>query len=262
MKHKWLVGLMFSMFAVQGSMKLVLAGNLNYPFDSIQITAATYFEVQVPVAIEEGSVLSGTSEEILRVYFAQLALVNNGNTSATSMLVVAKPDGTDLTRYIINSYAHTEESDSYAFAWHILIDPTIGIYKDMTLLQDMKQFYLVHTVADDAWQFSDNLQTVFPTVEGSVRTESDLNIVIAAYAAAEENTSTSESSLSEKLYYAMTFVAEFGLTGCTPQVSSSSASESSNTEVTSASSSETLQALSHEQLTLELSAQIKSVFEV
>lgn len=261
MKNKWLVGLLFSMLTLQGSLKVALAGTVEYPFDSIRVTAATYFEVNVPVALEEGSVLSGTSEEILRVYFAQLALVKNGDTSATSMLVVAKPDGTDLTRYIINSYGHTEESDSYAFAWHILIDPTIGIYKDMTLLQDMKQFYLVHTFAEDTWEFSDNLRTVFPTVAESVRTESDLDLEIAAYAAPEESSSEGEISNAAKLYYLMTFVSNLGLAGCTPQTSSVSSEVSSSAEGTSATGSETLQALTHDQLTTQLSAEIKSVFE-
>jgi hypothetical protein len=250
MKRSWIVGILVSLFLIQGTVKVVLADTVAYPFEAIRIVEAKRFQVTVPEAIVDTSLFFSdvTVGETLNVYVGSLTLVQGEDSVATSMIVVSTEEGTDLAQYIINSSSLNEEFETFSFAWHILIDPTIGVYKDLDKVLNMKELYLKHTIGTDSWEFRDDQQTLYPMVENSFAFETNLDILIAAYVESSEENTENDSA---NMYHFLKAFSEFGLTGCATNSTASSSTTSLNSE----------EALGHTALIDQLSASLKAVFE-
>lgn len=272
MKRSWILGALATLFLMQGTVKVVLATNIEYPFESIRIVEAKRFQVKVPETIVNTSLFfpDVAVGETLNVYIGSLTLVqgeenlqealnidtvqNNpippAPTNRTTMVVVSTEDGTDLAQFIINSYSRTNEYETFSFAWHILINPTIGVYKDLEKLSNPKELSLTYTFANETWEFRDDKQTLYPTVENSYTLETNLDVIVAAYIESPGESTNIDSAM---MYHALKAFSEFGLTGCATnsQPSSSSNPSSSNVEVP----------LSHTALIAQLSDSLKAVFE-
>lgn len=243
------IGILVATFLFQSGLKVVLASTVEYPFESIRITDAKTFQVIVPDNLPSTSMLTPKVNvgERLSIYFAGIDLVQGDNTSPTAMIVVTNELGQDLARYVINRIAFGELENEWAFAWHILIDPTVGIYKDLILVNDMKEFHIVQNIASNTWTFQDDQKFPYLTVTDSFLEEDNLNIEIAAYVEASKEDATQSERL--RLYQFVSTVANIGLTSCA-NPTSSEASSIPNDFV----------ALEHDDLINELSQQIKAVF--
>jgi hypothetical protein len=271
MKRSWILGALATLFLMQGTVKVVLATNIEYPFESIRIVEAKRFQVKVPDTIVNTSLFfpDVAVGETLNVYIGSLTLVqgeenlqealnidtvqNNpippAPSNQTTMVVVSTEDGTDLAQFIINSYSRTNEYETFSFAWHILINPTIGVYKDLEKLSNPKELSLTYTFAGETWEFRDDKQTLYPTVENSYTLETNLDVIVAAYIESPGESTDIDSAM---MYHALKAFSEFGLTGCaTNSQPSSSNPSSSNGEVP----------LSHTALIAQLSVSLKAVFE-
>lgn len=243
------IGILVATFLFQSGLKVVLASTVEYPFESIRITDAKTFQVIVPDNLPSTSMLTPKVNvgERLSIYFAGIDLVQGDNTSPTAMIVVTNELGQDLARYVINRNAPGELENEWAFAWHILIDPTVGIYKDLNLVNDMKEFHIVQNVASNTWTFQDDQKFPYLTVADSFLEEDDLNIEIAAYVEASKEDATQSERL--RLYQFVSTVVNIGLTSCANPTSSSPSSIPND-----------FVALEHDDLINELSQQIKAVF--
>lgn len=243
------IGILVATFLFQSGLKVVLASTVEYPFESIRITDAKTFQVIVPDNLPSTSMLTPRVNvgERLSIYFAGIDLVRGDYTQPTAMIVVTNELGQDLARYVINRDAPGELENEWAFAWHILIDPTVGIYKDLILSSDMKEFHIVQNIASNTWTFQDDQKFPYLTVADSFLEEDDLNIEIAAYVEASKEDATQSERL--RLYQFVSTVANIGLTSCANPTSSSPSSISND-----------FVALEHYDLINELSQQIKAVF--
>lgn len=168
-------------------MKESYAETISYPFDSITIIEAYKFEVSVPLTLNPDSLLYGEVEleEILTIYVGTLEFILDGVVASGSanVLIVTNSESEDLFQFLINNYSYTEGvATSYGFASHILIDPEVGVYKDLTLLGDgLKELTVVHNLVADTWMFIDNEGLQMEAIAGSFESETGLNIVISAY---------------------------------------------------------------------------------
>lgn len=243
------IGILVATFLFQSGLKVVLASTVEYPFESIRITDAKTFQVIVPDNLPSTSMLTPKVNvgERLSIYFAGIDLVQGDYTQPTAMIVVTNELGQDLARYVINRNAPGELENEWAFAWHILIDPTVGIYKDLILVNDMKEFHIVQNIASNTWTFQDDQKFPYLTVADSFLEEDDLNIEIAAYVEASKEDATQSERL--RLYQFVSTVANIGLTSCANSTSSSASSIPND-----------FVALEHDDLINELSQQIKAVF--
>lgn len=256
-KKKLVLLSLMTLFLFQGAVKVALADTLEYPFESIQIVEAKTFQVTVPATIQSDSILfpNVDVDEILDIYFGGLSLIQGGTSQPTEMIVVADSQGVDLVRYVINSYLRDETMERWSFGWQIMIDPTIGIYKDLELADNIRELDIINYFAGNVWEFRDDKDMIYPTVADTFQAETGLAIEIAAYV--PEGEVVSEMSPSARMYQIMSFFANFGLTACTNQSSSVSQEVSS----INSSSLEDMQPLGHETLIEQLSIQLKAVFE-
>jgi hypothetical protein len=252
MKRSWIVGTLVSLFLIQGTVKVVLADSVAYPFEAIRIVEAQRFQITVPETIVDTSLFFSdvTVGETLNVYIGSLTLVQGEDSVATSMIVVSTEEGNDLAQYIINSRSLNEEFETFSFAWHILIDPTIGVYKDLDKVLNMKELYLKQTLGTDSWEFRDDQQTLYPMVENSFAFETNLDILIAAYVeSTEENTDNDSATM----YHFLKAFSEIGLTGC---ATNSNASSNNSSSINAQE-----EALGHTALIDQISTSLKAVFE-
>ena len=171
--------------------RLVRAENLSYPFESITITEAKTFEIVIPEGLSEDSLLYGLVEqgETITVYVATIVMQEIGggvNPSSSTVLILTNAEDEDLIRFIVNSAYNVIDVESYqSFASHILIDSTMGVYKDMDLVDSnlgIQEITVHHVFQDDQLSLIDNTGLVIPMVENSYQFESDLNIVISVNA--------------------------------------------------------------------------------
>ena len=253
MKRSWIVGTLVSLFLIQGTVKVVLADTVAYPFEAIRIVEAKRFQVTVPETIVDTSLFFSdvTVGETLNVYIGSLTLVQSEESFPTAMIVVSTEEGVDLAQFIINSGFVDEEFETFSFAWHILIDPTIGIYKDLDKVLNMKELYLKHTLGTDSWEFRDDQQTLYPMVENSFAFETNLDILIAAYVESSEENTENDSA---NMYRFLKAFSEFGLTGCATNSNASSNNSSS-------SINDQEEALGHTALIDQISTSLKAVFD-
>src|SRR5690606_20235449 len=126
----------------------------------------------------------------------------DGQTQLTSMIIVSNLLEEDFARYLVNSYGRNDTLEGWSYAWQILIDPEIGVYKDLTLLANMKEFSVTHTFSPETWEFKDDKNVVYPTVENSFQRVDNLDIEIAAYSPVDEE---SELSPSARIYRMVSF---------------------------------------------------------
>lgn len=187
MKKVVLILLMVFMTYSSGFMMKSNAETIVYPFDSITIVEAYTFDVVVPSTITEDSLLSGVVSEgdILTIYVGELAFVLDGETSSGSstVLIVSNALDEDLFRFLVNNFSNNEGvSTSWGYASHILIDPEVGVYKDLTMLDEgIKELGIFHDQILDTWTFIDNEGVQMPAISGSFASETGLSIVISAY---------------------------------------------------------------------------------
>lgn len=252
-KKKIFIVTLMTLFLFQGAVKVALADTLEYPFESITIVEAKTFQVTVPTTIQSDSILypSVNVDEILDIYFGGLSLIQGSQSESTYMIVVTDSLGVDLARYVVNSYLKTEMFERWSFGWQILIDPTIGIYKDLALVDNIKELTIINYFDGNVWEFQDDQDTTYPTIADTYQSEDNLAIEIAAYVPQGEG--ASEMSPSARMYQWMSIFANFGLTACTNQ-SSSLAEEVSDTSL------EDMQPLGHQALIEQLSERLKAVF--
>lgn len=226
------------------------AEDLSYPFDSIHLIEASHFQVTVPANLSTESLLYPTVEsgDILNIYMGTIELWADevAATATTSMIVVTDELGVDLHRFVVNNYAYYEGvSKTWGFASHILIDPEVGVVKDMDLLAaGLHEFVITHDLVLDVWSFEDDKDCLMPDMTASFVTETGLDIIIAAYVEVPPS-SVSEARRDNTLdWFDMIFTA--GLFSCAGTTSSS--------EVNA------LTPLNNGELTEALSTAIKEVF--
>lgn len=164
--------------------KVVFTENISYPFDNITIVEAKKFDITIPNNITPESLLFGIVEadEIITVYIARIVMKEVGSiqTSESTVLILSDADENDLIRYIINNfYQQIDIRMGYGFAAHILIDATMGVYKDMTLINEMKEIGILHDLVSNHLKLIDNTGLEIPMIEGSYELKTNLNILIS-----------------------------------------------------------------------------------
>jgi len=162
----------------------VFAEDIYYPFDSITIIEAFKFDVQVTTAVNEESLLYGNVniDEVLTIYVGSLDFIANGVPSSGSahILIVSDSDGIDIARFLINNYTYYPDvSRSYGFASHILIDPLVGVHKDMSI--QSQELVVIEDIANNTWEFRDNKGLAFLGIADTYVLETGLSVQISAY---------------------------------------------------------------------------------
>lgn len=171
--------LMFSAFALKP-----LKGEdliLVYPFDSITITEAFHFEVEVTQAVPEASFLYTHAEvgDKLQIYVGTLSFNNDGASAGNSkILIVADEDGADIIRWVINGTL-LQINGFYLdqFSSHILVDPASGIRKDLTV--PLMWVYTTYDTNLNEGYMKDNADVIYDSVDGTYQHEEGLSIVIS-----------------------------------------------------------------------------------
>lgn len=158
---------------------------LSYPFDSITITEASKFEIVIPSNFSTNSLLSGlvTEGEIITVYIGFITMVeeNSQNSSRSTVLIMTNDQDEDIVQFLVNNYLYVEGvKKEYGFASHILIDPEVGVYKDMDLVDAMREIDVIHSLNDSTFLVRDDAGLEIPMVEGSYELQTGLSIVISA----------------------------------------------------------------------------------
>jgi len=168
------------------------AEDISYRFDSITIVEAFKFDVEVSTALAADSLLYGLVEigDILTVYVGTLEFISEGvpSSGSANVLIISNAEEEDLVRFLVNNYAFYEgASRSWGFASHILIDPEVGVFKDMTILNSgLKEMSVFENIALGTWSLFDNKGLEMPFMAGSYAVETGLSIQISAYAGAGE----------------------------------------------------------------------------
>jgi hypothetical protein len=167
---------------------MIYAENVSYPFQSITITEATTFQVVIPENIQDTSLLYGLVEpgEIITVYMATIIFQEmNGeyNSSPSKVLILTNEHNEDIIRFVVNSAYHVIDVESYySFASHILIDSSIGVYKNMDIINSnlgIQEITIHHVYDNNQLSFIDNQGLVITMIEGSYQHEPNLNIMIS-----------------------------------------------------------------------------------
>jgi hypothetical protein len=164
--------------------KVVLAENLSYPFESITIVEAKKFDILIPSTITTESLLFGKVEsgEVVTVFIATIVMKEIGSTDEHSsyVLIIADDEELDIVRYLINNfYQDPGVIMEFGFASHILIDSTMGVYKDMSLIDHMQQITIRHVIAGDVITLIDNTGLQIPMIENTYELRTNLEIVIS-----------------------------------------------------------------------------------
>lgn len=168
------------------------AEDISYPFDSITIVEAFKFDVEVTTALAADSLLYGLVEvgDILTVYVGTLEFVSEGvpASGSANVLIISNAEEEDLVQFLVNNYAFYEgTSRSWGFASHILIDPEVGVFKDMTILNSgIKEMSVFENIALGTWTLFDNKGVEMPFIAGTYAVETGLSIQISAYAGTGE----------------------------------------------------------------------------
>lgn len=105
------------------------------------------------------------------------------NSSPSSVLILTNENDVDIVQFIINGAYQEIGVESYmSFASHILIDATIGVYKNMDSVDWDKgiQELTVHQVfSNNQMTLIDNQGIEMPMIDGTYQHEENLNIVIS-----------------------------------------------------------------------------------
>ena len=169
----------------------VRAENLSYPFESITITEAKTFEIVIPEGVQEGSLLYGLVEqgETITVYVATIVMQEIGggtNSSPSTVLILTNAEDEDIIRFIVNSAYQVIDVELYqSFASHILIDSSMGVFKNMDLVDSnsgIQEITVHHVFEGNQLTLIDNKGLVIPMVENSYQVETGLGIVISVNA--------------------------------------------------------------------------------
>lgn len=181
---KVLLSCILLIIVVLFSNKMVFAEDLSYPFDTITIVEAKKFDIVIPANVAETSLLYGKVEanDLVTVFIARIVMKEIGSevTSESTVLILSDAEETDILRYLINNfYQEIGVQMSYGFASHILIDSTMGVFKDMSLIDQMKEIGVTHMIATNELKLIDNTGLEIPMVENSFELRTDLNMVIA-----------------------------------------------------------------------------------
>jgi len=185
---KLLILFVFTLLALQfRAVNIAKAEDLLYPFDSITIVEAFRFDVEITVLPSSTSLLYNQVElgDVLTVYVGALEFVKDGVPSSGSgnVLIITNEADVDLLQFLVNNYTfYPSVSVQWGFASHILIDPAVGVFKDMDILQSGSQEMTVyHDLTLDTWKLFDNTGLEMPFMVGTYAEEPSLNIVISAY---------------------------------------------------------------------------------
>ena len=154
---------------------------LVYPFDSITITSAYYFRVLVSDPVSVDSFLSGhvAASEELEIYVGDLSFEQDGVFLDTSkILIVSNAADEDIVRWVING-SLLLQSGVYRneYSSHILVDPSVGIRKDLTV--PLLRAYVEANTGTGECTFTDNTGMIWNSVAGSFASEPVVNIVIS-----------------------------------------------------------------------------------
>jgi len=185
---KIIILFVFTLLTLQTrAVNIAKAEDLLYPFDSITIVEAYRFDVEITVLPGSTSLLFNQVivGDILTVYVGTLEFVKDGVPSSGSgnVLIITNEDDLDLLQFLVNNYAYYPDvSKQWGFASHILIDPEVGVFKDMDLLLNgSKEMTVYHDLVLDTWKLFDNAGLEMPFITGTYAEETGLNIVISAY---------------------------------------------------------------------------------
>jgi hypothetical protein len=165
----------------------VQADDLIYPFDSITIVEAFKFDVTLTADPAVDSLLEGfaLSGDVLTVYVGTLDFVLDGvpASGSSQVLIVTDDLGNDIARFLINNYSYYEGvSQSWGFASHILIDPAVGVFKDLDMLNlGLKELVIFRDIVAGTYKLVDNMGMECLEVSGTFQSETGLSIVISAY---------------------------------------------------------------------------------
>ena len=168
---------------IVGFPKHIEAETISYPFDEIKIVSAFKFDITIDQTISESSVLyqKVSENEILTIYIGSLEFMSNGEIveASPSMMIVTNQNNEDILRWLINSghYGDTTIDQSYA-SW-ILIEPLLGVVKDLSVEQMEVSFH--YDMILETYAFIDNTGMSFQMNDNSLVEEDDLDIIISAY---------------------------------------------------------------------------------
>ena len=158
------------------------AGQIVYSFESIVITGAQTFQVELPAEAAAGSPLAGLSAgETVTLYMGDITLNSEGGavSSPSKVLIATRSDGTDAFRYVINSYSNSSGSETWSFSRHIQIDPEVGIVKNFDL--GKLEMTIMHDAGSGVWSFVDEAGLSMPALDGTFQEETGLSIVVSAF---------------------------------------------------------------------------------
>ncbi|PKL01398.1 MAG: hypothetical protein CVV56_02005 [Tenericutes bacterium HGW-Tenericutes-1] len=186
---KIIIMLLFVVFGFNFRALDLFADDIYYPFDSITIIEAYKFDVQVTTPLDSESLLFPSVElnDILTIYVGTLEFIAEGvpSSGSSTILIVSDADGNDLARFLVNNYGYTPGvSRNWGFASHILIDPLVGVHKDMSIIS--QELIVIENIADGTWSFIDNKGTEILALVGTYEIETGLSIQISAYTELEE----------------------------------------------------------------------------
>ena len=183
MKKLVLIFLML-LFGLQIRSLNLFAEDIYYPFDSITIVEAFKFDVTITTEPDPLSLLYGhvAINDVITIYVGTLEFIDNGTPSSGSanVLIVTGADGTDIVRFLINSYSYYPDvSRTYSFASHIMIDPLIGVHKDMSM--ESQTMIVMEDIVNNSFEFVDNKGLQLSALLGTYEHETGLSIQISAY---------------------------------------------------------------------------------
>lgn len=158
---------------------------IEYPFEQIRIVSATQFTVTLDNAPAQDSILNGNvaAGETFTVYIGELEFIYDGTTanSTSSIMILTDASDNDFLQWIVNSgtYDPGNYEEVYYASW-ILIDPEIGVIKDLEQVEQQVGYYK-DLLNNETYDFIDNLDNTYLMDDGSLQELTDLDIVISAY---------------------------------------------------------------------------------
>ncbi|MGD9605690.1 MAG: hypothetical protein AB7V00_06055, partial [Bacilli bacterium] len=140
-----------------------------------------HFEASIASNVSEQSFLFGhvNVDENIHVYVGFLVFTNGGTSVGDSQIVIiANESMEDIVRWVINGSV-LQENGFYLneFSSHILVDPNIGIRKDLTV--PLMRAYVTYDTNLNVGYLQDNVGTQFDSIADTYAYEENLSIVIS-----------------------------------------------------------------------------------
>jgi hypothetical protein len=186
MKKIGLIATFFISFFLLNTKVSGIEDTVVYPMDSITITSAFTFDVEVKQEPSTESYLYGKVNpgEILSIYVGELEFKYEQYTDESQILIVTNEAGEDIIRWITNGGSNYNNIWKSEFSSHITVDPNVGVVKTNDDLGAYKAYVKIintHLEADRNYLFIDDTATIYEMIPNTLQEEHNLSIVISTY---------------------------------------------------------------------------------